>query len=141
MCEKIFSKIKKGTVLHIVHKNKEMKNNRKNISDDSDFLQVACLKLENKQTFKPHKHIECIRETNITQESWVVIKGSVKAILYDIDDNIIKEVILYPGDCSITFLGGHNYECLEDNTLVYEFKTGPYFGQKKDKVFIGEDND
>ena len=36
----------------------------------------------------------------------------------------------------MTFEGGHNYEILEENTLVYEFKTGPYEGIDKDKVFI-----
>ena len=36
----------------------------------------------------------------------------------------------------MTFRGGHNYLCLEDDSLVYEYKTGPYYGQKKDKVFI-----
>ena len=30
----------------------------------------------------------------------------------------------------------HTYEILEDNTLVYEYKTGPYLGIKKDKEFI-----
>jgi len=40
------------------------------------------------------------------------------------------------GDCSITFCGGHNYMCLEDDTLIYEAKTGPYLGVEKDKTFI-----
>ena len=26
----------------------------------------------------------------------------------------------------MTFRGGHNYEILEKNTIVLEFKTGPY---------------
>ena len=54
----------------------------------------------------------------------------------DIDDNIIAEPILKEGDASFTLYGGHTYEILEDNTLVYEYKTGPYEGQKLDKVFI-----
>jgi hypothetical protein len=85
--------------------------------------------------------------TNMTQEdkNWLedlmkpitaLFKGKIKAILYDIDDSIICEEILESGDCSITFCAGHNYESLEDGSLVYEFKTGPYFGQEKDKVFI-----
>ena len=32
--------------------------------------------------------------------------------------------------------GGHTYEILESDTLVYEYKTGPYEGQKLDKEFI-----
>jgi hypothetical protein len=44
--------------------------------------------------------------------------------------------ILHVGDASFTLEGGHNYEILEDNTLVYEYKTGPYEGQEMDKKFI-----
>ena len=39
-------------------------------------------------------------------------------------------------DISITFYGGHNYVSLEDDTRVYEYKTGPYMGQARDKEFI-----
>jgi hypothetical protein len=60
----------------------------------------------------------------------------VKCIFYDTDDQIISTPILYPGDASFTLEGGHNYEIQEDNTLVYEYKTGPYEGQALDKTFI-----
>ena len=70
----------------------------------------------------------------IAQESWVVIQGSVKVYFYDLDEQLLTTEILYRGDCSMTFEGGHNYEILEENTLVYEFKTGPYEGIDKDKV-------
>ena len=70
----------------------------------------------------------------LPQESWFVYKGKVKCIFYDIDDTIIDEVILNEGGISMTFRGGHNYEILEKNTLVLEYKTGPYLGQKLDKT-------
>ena len=89
------------------------------------------------RTFQPHKHIIKNGEQQvIAQESWIVVRGKVKVILYDMDDTLIHTDILESGDCSITFYGGHNYEILEDDTLVYEYKTGPYKGQKLDKVFI-----
>ena len=90
------------------------------------------------KTFKAHKHIYKQRsyDKQIAQESWVVIKGSVKCILYDLDDTIISTPVLKQGDSSFTLHGGHNYEILEDNTVVYEYKTGPYEGQKLDKTFI-----
>ena len=77
----------------------------------------------------------------MTQESWVVIKGRVKVYLFDINDSVMETPILEPGDCSITLRGGHTYESLEEGTIVYEYKTGPYLGQKKDKVFIEERKD
>jgi len=58
--------------------------------------------------------------------------------MFDIDGTLLVEEIIYPGDCSMTFEGGHNYEALEDNTVVYEYKTGPYTGVENDKVFIND---
>jgi len=134
--EKIYSKICPNILLHIINKRENITNIRCDISPADEYLQVSCFNLEKGKTFKPHKHIKLERYTDITQESWVVIKGKIKAILYDIDDTIVAERILDSGDCSITFRGGHNYLCLEDDSLVYEYKTGPYIGQTKDKEFI-----
>lgn len=70
------------------------------------------------------------------QETWIVIKGKVKAFYYGLDNKLIGIVTLNAGDCSITLQGGHNYEILEDSTIVYEIKSGPYKGQKYDKEFL-----
>jgi cupin fold WbuC family metalloprotein len=110
---------------------------RKDIVSEENFIQCSALNLEKGKTFKPHKHIWKERTRNIiAQESWIVIKGSVKCIFYDLDDKILAEPILKTGDASFTLEGGHNYLILEDNTLVYEYKTGPYEGQLMDKKFI-----
>jgi len=102
------------------------------------------MRLNEGKTFLPHRHVTCEKTIHITQESWVVISGKVRAILYDVDDTIVSEEILNPGDCSITLRGGHTYEILEDDTLVYEYKTGPYEGVHLDKELIistGNDNE
>lgn len=65
----------------------------------------------------------------------MVIRGSVKAHFFDTDMQLLETHILQAGDASFTLEGGHTYEILEDDTLVYEYKTGPYEGQEKDKVF------
>ena len=102
-------------------------------------MQLAVLKYEKGKTFKPHKHIyKSVPNESIAQESWAVISGKVKAIFYDEDDTIIGERILNAGDLSITLFGGHNYEILEEGTLVLEYKTGPYYGQSLDKVFVDD---
>jgi hypothetical protein len=133
--EKIYSKIEPNKLLHLVNRLNEI-DGRTDIAPPEEFLQLATLKMKKGQTFKAHKHITLVKETNIAQESWIVIKGSVKCIFYDLDDSIIAEPILYPGDCSMTFRGGHNYLILEEDTIVYEYKTGPYLGQELDKVFL-----
>jgi hypothetical protein len=133
--EKIYSKIQPTKLLHLINRLHEI-DGRTNVAPEEEFLQLATLKMKKGQTFESHKHITLIKETNIAQESWIVIKGSVKCIFYDLDDTIIAEPILNPGDCSMTFRGGHNYLILEDDTIVYEYKTGPYLGQELDKVFL-----
>jgi cupin fold WbuC family metalloprotein len=134
---KIFSKVEKDKLLHIINRLDEI-TTRSEVVPENNFIQCATLKMEKGKTFRPHKHIVKERHyfKQIAQESWVVIKGSVKCIFYDIDDSIIAEEILNQGDASFTLYGGHNYEILEDNTIVYEYKTGPYEGQKLDKTFI-----
>jgi hypothetical protein len=133
--DKIFSKIQPEILLHLIYRKEEI-SGRTNIAPESEFLQLASIKMDRGQTFKAHKHIEVEKITTIAQESWLVIQGSVKCIFYDLDDTIIAEPVLYPGDCSMTFRGGHNYLILEDDTVVYEYKTGPYLGIEMDKVFI-----
>lgn len=133
--EKIYSKMQPDTLLHIVYRLSEIKG-RTNIAPENEFLQLASLGMNKGQTFKAHKHITLEKTTDIAQESWLVIKGSVKCIFYDLDDVLIAEPILYPGDCSMTFRGGHNYLIMEDDTIVYEYKTGPYMGIEMDKVFL-----
>src|ERR1051325_10328392 len=99
--EKIFSKVQPDTLLHIVYRLDDF-NGRTDIAPPNEFLQLASLQLEKGKTFRPHKHITVEKTTNIAQESWVVIRGSVKCIFYDLDDTIIAEPILMPGDCSMT---------------------------------------
>lgn len=137
MTEKIYSLIEEGKLLHIINRLGDI-SGRKEMVPSDNFIQCATLKMEKGKTFPPHKHITKERHHThqIAQESWVVIKGSVKCIFYDIDDTIIATPILYAGDASFTLYGGHTYEILEDDTIVYEYKTGPYEGQEFDKTFI-----
>jgi len=136
---KIYSKINKNVLLHIINRVEDINKVRNNIIPENEFLQLSSMKLKNKSTFKAHYHVEKDGEEKvIAQESWVIISGLVKFIAYDLDKTIIGEYILKPGDCSITLRGGHNYEALEDNTLVYEYKTGPYKGMLLDKKLIDE---
>jgi len=142
--EKIYSKIESNLLLHVIHRFKDFDNMidfRKEIIESNNFIQCAALKMNKGKTFKPHKHIvnEITDKDRIAQESWVVLRGKVKCVFYDIDDNIIAEPILEEGDCSFTLRGGHTYLILEDNTKVLEMKTGKYLGQKFDKIFINNE--
>tara|TARA_R110000751_G_scaffold211027_1_gene314631 strand:- start:1799 stop:2230 length:432 start_codon:yes stop_codon:yes gene_type:complete len=141
--KEIYSKQEPKRLLHIICRKEELRlsekeeGGRADVAPENQLLQVAAIQMNAGKTFKPHRHIwkEGEKQT-IAQESWVVISGAVRAILYDLDDTILTEEQLTPGDLSITFEGGHNYLATEPNTFVYEFKTGPYKGIKNDKTFI-----
>ena len=133
--EKYFSKIEPKILLHLVNRLKDI-DGRANITDEKESLQLATFKLNSGHTFKPHKHIYFEKTITTTQESWIVIKGSIKCIYYDLNDEFLDEVILKAGDCSITFRGGHTFVSLEDNTIVYENKNGPYLGKIYDSILI-----
>ncbi len=135
--ENIYSKIDPDCLLHVVVRLKDIKGRTQLIPDDN-FIQCSTLKMEKGKTFPPHRHVIKSRsyEKQIAQESWIVISGKVRCVFYDLDNSIIATPILNPGDASFTLYGGHTYEILEENTIVYEYKTGPYEGQQLDKTFI-----
>ena len=136
---RIYSKVDPKVLCHMVLRNEEIVEERTDIIDADNFLQLSTLNMPKGKTFRPHKHIWKPGEKKcIAQESWVVIQGKVKVFFFDTDGKSLQEEFLDPGDSSITLQGGHTYLSMEDNTKVYEFKTGPYKGQKLDKVFLDE---
>jgi hypothetical protein len=136
MIKKYYSKIRPDVLLHLVTDINKLKEERIDIAPENEYLQLALLNFSKGKTFKPHKHIIKEKLTDIAQESWFVYKGSVECIFYDLDDSILTREKIIEGQVSMTFRGGHNYKILEDNTLVLEYKTGPYLGIENDKKFI-----
>lgn len=139
--EKFYSNVEKGKLLHCINRLSDIVNIRENLISDDNFIQCATMKLPKDKTFKPHKHFQRERTepAYIPQESWVVIRGSVKCTFYDLDDTVLVEPVLEAGDASFTLHGGHTYTILEDDTIIYEYKTGPYDGLENDKKFINAD--
>jgi cupin fold WbuC family metalloprotein len=134
--KKIYSNIDPLKLLHLINRLEEI-DERTDVAPENQFIQLATLKHDKGKTFRAHQHIWKNGSKNvIAQESWVVIQGSVRVFFYDTDGTLIDTDVIGRGDCSMTFEGGHNYEILEDNTIVYEYKTGPYTGVENDKVFI-----
>lgn len=136
---KIYSKVDPTKLLHIVNKSTDI-NGRVDIIADDQFLQLSVLNYSPDHSFRSHHHIwkDVDYSKTIAQESWVVIKGSVNVTFYDTDNSVICSEIIGPGDCSVTLEGGHGYEILEKDTVIYEYKTGPYQGQLLDKRFINQ---
>lgn len=132
----IYSKIEPTKILHIINRKRDIQAGRVDLVDADQFIQCAAIRQPQGKTFEPHRHNMNIRhETYIPQESWVVITGMVQVILYDLDNTVLHTDVLEPGDISITLQGGHNYLFMQDS-IVYEFKTGPYLGVQHDKTMI-----
>jgi cupin fold WbuC family metalloprotein len=135
--KQIYSKVDPAKLLHLVHRLDEI-SGRIEVAPEDQFLQLATLRMEKGRTFRPHQHIwkPSPRAECIAQESWVVIQGRVRVFFYDTNGELLATEDIGPGDSSMTFEGGHTYEILEEDTVVYEYKTGPYQGQALDKVFL-----
>ena len=124
-------------LLHFVIKSEDIPAGRTDLIEPDNFLQCAALNLAKGTTFKPHKHNWNMRNEHvIAQESWIVVKGRVRCIFYDLDGTHLQDVEIGPGEASFSLLGGHNYEILEENSVVMEYKTGKYLGQELDKTFL-----
>tara|TARA_Y100000590_G_scaffold467985_1_gene648880 strand:- start:2153 stop:2578 length:426 start_codon:yes stop_codon:yes gene_type:complete len=134
---KIFSKIKKNKLLHIFYKYK--KNiNRVNLSPNKEFLQASIIRFKNKKKINSHNHLkhDLFKNKRQIQESWILIKGEAKITYYDTNKKKIKKFAMKPGDISITFYGGHELEIIKKNSILYEYKTGPYKGNSKDLKYF-----
>jgi hypothetical protein len=82
--------------------------------------------------------LPCNKVATTTQEAWVILDGKVEGTFYDLDDSLLCSLEISDGDCVVIYRGGHSLKILDDDTILYEFKNGPYYGVKKDKTYIGE---
>ncbi len=104
-------------------------------SEDEEFVQVGSwYKYESGKYLAKHYHNKLERKTDITQEVFVIMKGRVETKMYDEDLSDVGSLILEEGDILIFFRGGHDFTILEDDTIVYELKNGPFYGSDKDKT-------
>jgi hypothetical protein len=142
--EKIYSKVEDDVLLAIITRLSDFDKPRNEIVPVEEFLQGALICVEDGNSFRPHKHIWKDFNSQYgynqiqTQECWFVHKGLIAAIIYDVDDTIVKRIYLKEGDTCFLLHGGHAFCCLENGSKILEVKNGPYEGQAKDKKFIDE---
>lgn len=138
--EKFFTS--QGQLNHIICKFSDLaeaSSNRLNLCPDEAFLQLGLIK-SGPRDYAAHFHLDHQTPNPVirAQESWVVMRGSVEVTLYDRDNTVQAVRTIHQGDITLTLFGGHGYRILEDDTLVYEFKSGPYEGPSVDKEQIGQ---
>lgn len=136
--EKIYSRAQPDLLLYVIFRFRDFDRPRNEILEVYNFLQCVGIRENAGYVFKPHKHIEkeIIREHEKTQEGLVVIRGVIECSLYDIDDVLLTKTTIKEGDACFILHGGHGFTVLEDFTCMFEFKSCPYQGQVRDKVFI-----
>ena len=136
--KKIYSKIN-NELLHIVYNTNDKIDERIDLIDKSNFIQCSVVH-NNKIGFKYRPHYHNLNELPSnkiqTQETWFVIKGSIKVFHYDLNNELLNTEILKKGFLNITLKGAHTLEIMENDTIIMEHKNGPYFGFEKDKTII-----
>jgi hypothetical protein len=132
----IHSAVQPGTLLHVVSKMSALAGARQNLSPDGEFLQACLVRLPLGKQLRPHRHRPLARTSEITQEAWLIIAGKIESSYYDLDGQLLCRHLLGPGDCSVTFRGGHAFEVLEADTVIFECKLGPYYGPERDLEYF-----
>lgn len=125
--------IKNNIVLarHITAEN--IKEGLNFFSQDSEFIQVGAWKYQKDTKLKAHVHNLVERKINRTCEVLYVIKGKLRAVIYDLENTPIEELTVSQGEILVLLECGHGYTLLEDETTVLEVKTGPYLGAEIDR--------
>tara|TARA_R110002020_G_scaffold207313_4_gene412825 strand:- start:7294 stop:7707 length:414 start_codon:yes stop_codon:yes gene_type:complete len=134
----VYSKIDPEKIILTMIKKEEISGSRQNLTPDEEFMQAGVKLTKLDDFFKPHRHLDCNKIVSTTQEAWVILDGRIEGTFYDLDDSLLCSFEMGSGDCAVIYRGGHSLKVLEDNTILYEFKNGPYYGTEKDKTFIGE---
>jgi len=102
-------------------------------SDESDFVQALSWNYDAGKRLQPHRHLSVPRVVEYTQEVVVVLRGRLRATVFDSDCSRVTELLLGPGETAVFLAGGHGYEIMEDDTRVLEIKNGPYPGAELDR--------
>lgn len=103
-------------------------------SEDSEYIQVGVWgHYEKGKHLQEHIHHAFPRTANRTCETLYVMRGSVEAKIYDLEEKLVDTVLVCKGEILVLLECGHGYEILEDDTTVLEVKNGPYHGSEKDR--------
>ena len=136
--KQIYSKVEPNKLILSLLRYEDISEYRTDICPNEERLQISGRKLKKGLKVKAHKHTPIERKTDITQEAWIVFEGCIKGTFYDLDDSVLYETNIGKGDVIVLFRGGHSLEVLDEDTIFYEFKTGPYLGIEADKEAINE---
>ena len=133
----IKSKINSSLILASYFNSSEVTYERVSLTNDDDLLQVGAIRFSQDFRIQAHKHLPIERKSiQVTQELWILIKGTMTVEIYDLDNSLVKILQINAGDMVLYKNGGHSLVTKNKDCILYEIKNGPYFGSNKDKQYI-----
>jgi cupin fold WbuC family metalloprotein len=126
----------KGETVAILHRTNEWKEGLDFLTPNETFIQAGTWWYQAGKTLKAHRHQVNERTAMRTQETVIVMDGSMRIDFYDENNAVFKKEILKTGEICVILNIGHGYLILEDNTRIVEVKNGPFTSVEKDKEMI-----
>jgi hypothetical protein len=83
----------------------------------------------------PHYHKPVTRTIDDLQQMFVVQRGVVAVELYSDGGELLREVIMHPGDAIVLIHGIHAIRVIEDMQCI-SVKQGPFLGTERDKITV-----
>ena len=108
----------------------------KNFPTPDDFpMQFGVGLCETEWTSPAHIHKRVERTVDATAEFIFILKGTLEAVFYDEDEQIIETQILTDQMALLQIRGGHQLT-FGKGTTYFELKQGPYLGRDADKYSL-----
>ena len=130
---RFMSKRKPDRLLHAIVDPSTAPLGRVDVSPAEGWLQLSVIVLAEGASIRPHTHdIHPPPDAEspwVTQEAWLVWRGSIRVRLYDEDHVLLEETTIDAGRILVTFHGGHAFYAAEPQTLLVECKNGPFRGR------------
>lgn len=83
----------------------------------------------------PHYHKPVSRTIDDLQQMFVVQRGVVAVQLFSDDADLLREIIMHPGDAVVLIHGVHAIRVIEDMQCI-SVKQGPFLGTENDKINV-----
>ena len=83
----------------------------------------------------PHYHKPISRTINDLQQMFMVQRGVVAVRLYSDHGDLLREIVMHPGDAIVLIHGVHAICVIEDMQCI-SVKQGPFLGTEHDKIFV-----
>lgn len=103
------------------------------LTQPEDALQIGLFRYGAGQRIQNHVHHVFPRTAEKTCEMLLVLRGRIRADIFTGRKELVESVEVGENELILLLDGGHGFEVLEPDTVIFEAKNGPYFGVERDK--------